>query len=155
MLDCKPSDPLTRKSSLGAFVLYADIVYSWSAVARGAVCKGLEGDDDKAVTNRKCRRHYGTACTQAFDKEKHNECDSFICQFEGSKRARGQMSWLLKRGDNLATCKSSHANAEFHLNFWPGKKRVFDLTLYSSETVRAPKRVTSKVCHSIPILNIC
>ncbi|KAJ8113126.1 hypothetical protein OPT61_g4676 [Boeremia exigua] len=117
--------------------------YPWSAVARGVVCKGLEGDI-KAVTNRKCRRHYGTSCNQVFDQKEHREIDSYMCPFDGTKRASDQMKWLLKRGDNLATSKSSHANSFFRYDFWPAEKRECDLTLYSSDEAKAPKRLEHK-----------
>ncbi|XPS69306.1 hypothetical protein M3J09_001584 [Ascochyta lentis] len=117
--------------------------YPWSAVARGAVCKGLKGNTD-AVTNRKCRRHYGTDCSIAFDKTMHKEAESFICCFDGSKKASGQMYWLLKRGNDLATSKTSHAKLPFRTDFWPGEKREMELSLYSSDESSAPIRRKNK-----------
>lgn len=55
------------------------------------------------------------------------------------------MKWLLKRGDNLETSATSHASAFFCANFWPGEKRETDLTLFSSEEVKAPRRLKSRV----------
>lgn len=117
----------------------------WSAVARGAVCKGLEGINNKAITNRKCRRYYGSDCNPVFDSFKHNHSESYISTFDGVKRASSQMNWLLKRGDNLAANKSSHAKVNFISQFWPSDKREISLTLYSSEQDRAPKRPNSTV----------
>ena len=37
--------------------------------------------------------------TEPFLNRKHKESDAYTCQFEGTKRAHSQMSWLLKRGD--------------------------------------------------------
>ncbi|KAL1604233.1 hypothetical protein SLS59_004027 [Nothophoma quercina] len=122
--------------------------YPWSAVARGAVCKGLEGDT-KAVTNRKCRRHYGTDCSERFDAKKHRESESYICGFDGVRRASGQMDWLLKRGDNLAALKTSHAKLSFNSSFWPASKREMGVTLYSSDDVRAPKRLKQEAVKKV------
>jgi len=43
-------------------------VNAWTAVVRGAVIRGLEGS---IVTERRCRYHYGTTCSDHFDSNKH------------------------------------------------------------------------------------
>lgn len=114
-------------------------------MARGAVCKGLDSDNTRAVTNRKCRRHYGTDCSEKFDGLRHDGCETFVSKFDGVKRASGQMEWLLKRGDNLLANKTSHAELAFSMDFWLWEKRESSLTLYCSTQDKAPKVLKSTV----------
>ena len=100
----------------------------------------------KVVAARKCRRHYGIECTEPFLDRKHKESDAYTCQFEGTKRAHSQMSWLLKRGDDLATSSESHTKLPFNAKFWAGQKREHTIDLFLSDEARAPKRVSNKVC---------
>ncbi|KKY34570.1 putative hsp70 protein [Diaporthe ampelina] len=44
-------------------------VYAWTAVVRGAVLRGLEGN---MVISRKARMHYGTSYATVFDEHKHS-----------------------------------------------------------------------------------
>lgn len=80
-----------------------------------------------------------------FDSFKHDHSELYISAFDGVKRAYSQMNWLLKRGNNLAANKSSHAKVNFIAQFWPSDKRETKLTLYSSEEDKAPKRRNSTV----------
>lgn len=43
-------------------------VYAWTAVVRGAVLRGLEGN---IVISRKARMHYGTSYATVYDEGKH------------------------------------------------------------------------------------
>lgn len=71
------------------------LYYSWSAVARGAVLWGLQGD--LVVDKRKCRRHYGTELLKHFDPMIHDEVDAMVSTFSGLKMARNQISWIINR----------------------------------------------------------
>uniref|UniRef100_A0A0D2YBY2 Hsp70 protein n=1 Tax=Fusarium oxysporum (strain Fo5176) TaxID=660025 RepID=A0A0D2YBY2_FUSOF len=44
-------------------------VYAWTAVVRGAVLRGLEGN---MVISRKSRMHYGTSYATVYDEDKHS-----------------------------------------------------------------------------------
>jgi len=92
--------------------------YAWSAIVRGATAKGLEGDGRPIIKNRKCRRHYGTACSLHFISGQHREADSFICAFDNVKKAGKQISWLLKKGQDLSTAEMPHGKAPMYCRFW-------------------------------------
>jgi hypothetical protein len=127
-----------------------DIHASWSAIARGATVKGLESDGRTAIKFRKCRRHYGTACTNAFLSGVHREVDSYICPFTGEKRASNQMSWLVHTGQELSTSADVHATVHFHQNWFAGERRVKNLQLLASEQGKAPLR-NDNVCNALGI----
>jgi len=67
---------------------------SWTAVVRGAVMRGLEGE---MVRSRKVARNYGHSYSVAFVKGLHSESDSYIDKYDGTLRYRGQMSWCVKK----------------------------------------------------------
>jgi hypothetical protein len=119
---------------------------SWSAVARGAAAKGLETQNDKkVVANRKCRRHYGASKQPAFVKYQYKESDATISLYDGRKRAKHQMDWLLKKGQDLSTSKPAHAKITLQTNFWPGEKREWTLRLLASDEEHAPTRSIDQV----------
>ncbi|KAF3034581.1 hypothetical protein E8E12_002063 [Didymella heteroderae] len=113
--------------------------YAWSAVARGAVVKGLEGET-RIVAKRKNRRHYGTSVSRLFVRGVHQEKDAYVSKFTGEKKARNQMNWLLKMGQDLPTSGPAHVKLTMHTRFWPGEARQSTLRLDASNRARAPKR---------------
>ena len=128
----------------------ANIMYSWSAVVRGAAAKGLEGDGRAPIKKRKCRRHYGTGCGQVFDPDKHRESDAYMCAFTNRKRAGDQMSWLVNKGQDLSTDDSSHAEKDFLTHFWHGDNRTTTISLQASDQDDAPQRKSETVRSSLP-----
>jgi hypothetical protein len=114
--------------------------YSWSAVVRGAAAMALEGDGRPPIRNRKCRRHYGTACTQSFISGIHREADSFVCSYTGLKRAKNQISWHLKKGQDLSTSNLPHASLPMYTTFWPHDKRTVNLSLWATDIDKASSR---------------
>lgn len=105
----------------------------------------MEGEST-FISKRKCRRHYGTSFCAVFDKKKHDESDSYISRTEGIKRARGQMDWLLKKGQDLPTLQKAHAVTHLFENFFPGERRLMTLRLLSSDIDKAPTRDIDEVC---------
>jgi len=120
-------------------------VCRWSAVVRGAAAKGLEGDGRAPIKNRKCRRNYGTGCHAIFEAGKHRETDSFVSTYTGEKRANHQMSWLLKKGQDLSTSEQSHASHNFGYNIWAGDNKLASIDLLASDSEKPAKRSTDKV----------
>ncbi|KAH7408805.1 Hsp70 family protein [Phaeosphaeria sp. MPI-PUGE-AT-0046c] len=120
--------------------------YAWSAVVRGAAARALEGDGRPPIRNRKCRRHYGTACTRPFISGTHREADSFICPFSGLKRADKQLSWHLMKGQDLSTSKLPHASLSMFISFWPHEKRIVKLSLWATDMDRVPNRRNNVSC---------
>jgi hypothetical protein len=90
-----PCDLTIRKSKSTVSVVFLGFVVdwfakiSWSAVARGAVARGLEPAGGGMVELRRCRLHYGTPVVERFVPTKHQESDAFIDELTGEKRAKG------------------------------------------------------------------
>ncbi|EUC40240.1 hypothetical protein COCMIDRAFT_109318 [Bipolaris oryzae ATCC 44560] len=91
--------------------------YAWSAVVRDAATKGLEKGIG-AVVKRKSRRHYGTSCGSIFKKHEHIKTDMYINIYDGKKRARNQMKWLIKKGQTLVASEATHAATELTMKWW-------------------------------------
>ncbi|KAL5404077.1 hypothetical protein PMIN04_012661 [Paraphaeosphaeria minitans] len=125
--------------------------YAWSAVVRGATAKGLEGDGRAPIRNRKCRRHYGTLCHQTFIAGYHSEHEAYICQFTGSKMAKGQVSWLLKKGQSLSSTETPHAKLQMSCYFWRHEIRKMDVDLQATDVDRAPNKKTKVRSISIKV----
>jgi hypothetical protein len=105
-----------------------------------AAAKALEGDDRPLIRNRKCRRHYGTACSQPFISGIHREADSFIDLHSGLKLARKQISWHLMKGQDLSTSKLPHASLPMYTTFWPQDERTVELSLWATDLDKPPSR---------------
>jgi hypothetical protein len=67
---------------------------AWSAIARGAAMRGLDGKPP--VLFRRARDAIGICVSKKFDEEVHDEEDAGFCPLLG-KRAFNQMHWLVKR----------------------------------------------------------
>ena len=121
--------------------------YAWSAVVRGAAAKALKGDGRPPIRNRKCRRHYGTACCKFFIGGIHREAGSYVCLYTGFKMADKQISWHLKKGQDLSTSKLPHASLSMHAKFWPQNERTVEISLWATDMDKAPSR-QNDVCHA-------
>ncbi|RAR06959.1 hsp70 family protein [Stemphylium lycopersici] len=128
--------------------------HAWSAIVRGAVSKGLEGDGRTQIKNRKCRRYYGTACSFQFIVCKHRETDSYRCEFTGQKYANHQMQWLLKKGQDLSSMSKSHTYTELSACFWPHSPRSITLDLLASNADVAPNRSVDKDVFTVATLDV-
>jgi hypothetical protein len=116
------------------------VPHSWSAVVRGAVVKATAMGTKDLIYMRKCRRHYGVSTSQPFSAFKHSEHDSDIDPFDGERKARGQMTWLLKKGDALLSNKPTHASIELCRKFGLKDTRVFRTNVLACDEDAAPKR---------------
>ncbi|KAF3159971.1 hypothetical protein TWF225_010688 [Orbilia oligospora] len=120
---------------------------AWSAVSRGAVLRGLEGS---LVTNRRCRRNYGTRINTIFDPTIHHEEDAFYSTDTGMKMARNQVSWIVEKGVD------TDANTRFQLNcgttFQKDEKLRRGATLVASDLDIAPHSYRDKSVHDLCFL---
>jgi hypothetical protein len=91
----------------------------WSAVARGAVCRGLEGPQSGLVAVRLARRHYGTPISKQFNPRIHNPADEYTDPLTGTRYAKGQMSWLVEKGERLQEAKPKKVSIECSCKFKP------------------------------------
>lgn len=124
-------------------------MFSWSAIVRGAAAKGLELDGNTLVTDRKCRRHYGTNMSVPFIHGKHAAADLYIDNFDGSQRANNQMSWMVRKGRNLSTSSTACVKRSFYQKYWVGQQRFTCLDLLASDLDQAPAVSTDSVSRFI------
>lgn len=74
--------------------------YSWTAVCRGAVIRGLEQSDgttESAICSRIARASYGTTHNIVpWSEKEHNIQDREWCPIEKKYMAADQISWFLR-----------------------------------------------------------
>lgn len=147
------SDHLYKTLSTYAWGPYGQIdvirpASAWSAVARGAVLWGLQGD--LVVDKRRCRRHYGTELLKHFDPVIHSELDAMISTFSGLKMAKNQISWIINRGDN------TDSNKRFRLScvtsFNRGEKLIHTTQLVACDSDEAPANLRDKEVYDLCLL---
>ncbi|GJC82605.1 heat shock protein 12A [Colletotrichum liriopes] len=82
-------------------------VYAWTAVVRGAVLRGLEGN---MVISRKARYHYGTSYATVYDEEKHSVSERYWSPLWERWMVSDRMQWhiakLLLVTDDLIACEA-------------------------------------------------
>ena len=79
-------------------------VHAWTAVVRGAVLRGLEGN---MVVSRRSRWHYGTSFATVFDETKHSISDRYWSPLWERWMVSDRMQWhIAKVGWNITTWQS-------------------------------------------------
>jgi len=117
--------------------------HCWSAVVRGAALRGLERGHPNLIQMRLCRQCYGISISEPFSSFKHLERDAYYDLFDGQRKARGQMNWLLKTGDalpSLPSNESCHASTKFRTKFGQNDPRIFTICLVVLDGVTAHQR---------------
>jgi molecular chaperone DnaK (HSP70) len=114
--------------------------FPWSAVARGAVARGLEESGGGLVELRKCRYHYGTPVSEDFDPTRHLEKDAYFDELTGEKNAKGQMHWLFNKGDALHVSTPKRAAIACSRKFKSDEERVCTAQLAYCKDDGAPTR---------------
>lgn len=72
-------------------------VYAWTAVVRGAVLRGLEGN---MVISRKARMHYGTSYATVYDEEKHTVNERYWSPLWERWMVSDRMQWHIAKVSN-------------------------------------------------------
>ncbi|KAK3954661.1 hypothetical protein QBC32DRAFT_76636 [Pseudoneurospora amorphoporcata] len=119
-------------------------VYAWTAVVRGAVLRGLEGN---MVISRKARMHYGTSYATVYDEEKHSVTERYWSPLWERWMVSDRMQWHIAKGETI----SPQNPIAFHYtrNFRPGQSLVVTDDLIACEADEPPKSYTRdliKVC---------
>ena len=71
---------------------------AWTAVVRGAIIRGLQGDV-AAVQSRLSRRYYGVVHDSSFDSTKHRPEEKRWHELRCEWVVRNRMQWYIRRGD--------------------------------------------------------
>ena len=88
--------------------------HAWTAVVRGGVLRGLEGDE--IVVSRVSRRHYGVRVREPFNAREHTKSCKVWDRFDEIWRADNRMTWYIKKGqvceseEPVLFCKSAEAD---------------------------------------------
>jgi len=69
-------------------------LYAWTAVVRGAVLSGMEGD---MVERRRSRRHYGTTYATVYDETKHTEKERYWSPMWERWMVSNRMQWHIAK----------------------------------------------------------
>jgi hypothetical protein len=72
---------------------------AWTAVVRGAILRGLQGDVSTggAVVTRRCRRYYGVVHDARFDPDKHEDTEKRWHDLRCEWVVRNRVQWYIKR----------------------------------------------------------
>ncbi|KAI6821312.1 actin-like ATPase domain-containing protein [Hortaea werneckii] len=128
-------------------------VNAWTAVVRGAVIRGLEGQE--LVLSRKARRHYGNSHSSRFDSSIHSDHSRFWDDLELCWRAHNQMTWFITKGETVRP--DEPVFFAFSRKFRPSSNKVVTNHLIVCDDDVAPKecneRNTRKICALTTDLN--
>ncbi|KAK5658585.1 hypothetical protein OQA88_1978 [Cercophora sp. LCS_1] len=117
-------------------------VYAWTAVVRGAVLRGLEGN---MVISRKSRMHYGTSYATVYDEEKHSVSERYWSPLWERWMVSDRMQWHIAKGEAI----SPLSPIAFHYtrNFRPGQSLVVTDDLIACEADEPPQAYTRDLVH--------
>ncbi|RPB00669.1 hypothetical protein L873DRAFT_1827566 [Choiromyces venosus 120613-1] len=71
---------------------------AWTAVVRGAIIRGLQGDI-AAVQSRLSRRYYGVVHDSKYDESKHDEAERTWHPLRCEWVVKNRIQWYIRRGD--------------------------------------------------------
>ena len=74
-------------------------VYAWTAVVRGAVLRGLEGN---MVISRKSRMYYGTSYATVYDEDKHTVSERYWSPLWERWMVSDRMQWHIAKVSRLS-----------------------------------------------------
>ncbi|KAK4228021.1 hypothetical protein QBC38DRAFT_171575 [Podospora fimiseda] len=117
-------------------------VYAWTAVVRGAVLRGLEGN---MVISRKARMHYGTSYATIYDEEKHSVMERYWSPLWERWMVSDRMQWHIAKGEAISPIQP----IAFHYtrNFRPGQSLVVADDLIACEADEPPNAYTRDLVH--------
>ncbi|KAJ5207500.1 Heat shock protein 70 family [Penicillium cf. griseofulvum] len=131
---------------------------AWSAVARGAVIRGQEGNQ---VDSRISRGSYGTEMQVEFDPKKHRADENLTwCPYEERWNIRKRMKWYILKNDHLEALTANLREFEgkrvaegepIRISFYRvvgvGHSLVFRSELLFCEKTIAPEVIDSSVTY--------
>jgi hypothetical protein len=124
------------------FTLFkANSHFRWTAVVRGAAIYGIEKADHPALTICKtCPRSYGIMLNQAFSRSKHGRRDLYTDLTTNRVMVRGQMAWLIKKGDLVLSDEPKEAEHSFSFKILPNDAKLFPFAIYEYPDDDLPER---------------
>ncbi|KAG6006762.1 hypothetical protein E4U21_006747 [Claviceps maximensis] len=117
-------------------------VYAWTAVVRGAVLRGLEGN---MVISRKSRMHYGTSYATVYDEEKHSVSERYWSPLWERWMVSDRMQWHIAKGESLSP--SSPIAFHYTRNFRQHQSLIVTDDLIACDADDAPASHTRDLLH--------
>lgn len=90
----RPTHASASATQDGGSIEVMQPVYAWTAVVRGAVLRGLEGN---MVISRKSRMHYGTSYATVYDEEKHSVSERYWSPLWERWMVSDRMQWHIAK----------------------------------------------------------
>ncbi|KAI2642096.1 actin-like ATPase domain-containing protein [Xylaria nigripes] len=117
-------------------------LYAWTAVVRGAVLRGVEGN---MVVSRKARMHYGTSYATVYDEEKHNVSERYWSPLWERWMVSDRMQWHIAKGEAI----TSLSPIAFHYtrNFRPGQSLIVTDDLIACDADEPPTAYNRELVH--------
>lgn len=97
-------------------------------------------DSNRLVYVRKCEKHYGLSVSQPFSRSTHSEADAYHDPFDGQKKAKEQIVWLVKKGDAIFSNEPKRASTSLSRKFGRKDLRMFKTFVVISDDDEAPQR---------------
>jgi hypothetical protein len=133
-------------------------VYAWTAVVRGAVLRGLEGN---MVISRKSRMHYGTSYATVYDEDKHSVSERYWSPLWERWMVSDRMQWHIAKVRPLLFVKCTFTDTSqgealsplapiaFHYtrNFRPGQSLIVTDDLIACDADEPPAAYTRDLIH--------
>jgi hypothetical protein len=114
------------------------------------VCRGLEGPGSGVVEVRLSRKHYGTPVSVPFNPRIHDTRDRYVDEYDGRTYAKGQMRWLVDKGERLPEQNPKIASIECSASFRVDEEKAFGAVLVGCDKDDAPRRYADDSEFAIP-----
>jgi hypothetical protein len=128
-------------------------MYAWTAVVRGAVIRGLEGE---MIISRRARMHYGTSYATIFDPAKHSLSDRYWSPLWERWMVSDRMQYHIAKGAEVS--ESTPISFHYTRNFRPGQTLVVEDDLFACADQVPPEAFDKKrvrhVCTLITDLSV-
>jgi hypothetical protein len=100
-------------------------------VVRGGVIFGVEKSAHKNVTIMKaCPRSYGIKLNSSYSGAKHDKRDHYTDVLTNNVMAKGQLIWLIRKGDLLLSDAPKETEKDIAFNFKETDKKSFQIPIY-------------------------
>ncbi|KAF2463866.1 uncharacterized protein BDR25DRAFT_272389 [Lindgomyces ingoldianus] len=119
----------------------------WTTICRGAVLKALTNTQLPGVTvySRISRHSYGIEHNTDFDPTRHREDEKFTDEVTGTERVKHEMTWYLKRGDDIEETKPVKLGWHKHISADYGSTYSFAVDISLCGELTPPKRYNNTV----------
>ena len=89
---------------------------------------------------RLARKNYGTYASEMYREGFHHADDMYIDEFTGYKYAKGQMTWLIEKGERLPETCPKKVSISVSRSFKMGESREIGAVLVGCLDDKAPQR---------------